>query len=108
MTRKKVIQLDECKLNLQPGIRDGAPVVACALIYGTSLIHYLQIDRLMSSLDDAQQFVEAADENTGRELLGEILAVHGHIVDGINRIFGASSQQAAVRYHQLVGNRPKK
>lgn len=107
MTCRKVIQLEQYKLNLQTGIRDGAPVVACALIYGTSLIHYLQIDRLMGSLNEAQQFVEAADENTGREILGKILADHGHIVDGINRIFGASSQQAAVRFHQLVGNRQK-
>lgn len=106
--RKKVIQLDDCKLNLQSGMREGAPVVACALVYGTSLIHYLQIDRLMSSLDEAQQFVEAADANSGRALLGEILAEHGQIVDDINRIFGASSEQAAVRFHQLVGNRHKK
>lgn len=107
MTCRKVIQLEEYKLNLQAGIRDGAPVVACALIYGTSLIHYLQIDRFMSSLDEAKQFVEAADVNIGREILGQILADHGHIVDGISRVFGASSQQAAVRFHQLEGHGKK-
>lgn len=108
MTRRKIIQLDDCRLNLQSGIRGGAPVVACALIYGTSLIHYLQIDRLMSSLDEAHQFVEAADEITGREVHDEILSSHGSIVDAINRVFGASSEQAAARFHQLVGNRHRK
>lgn len=109
MSVGKLIRLDDCKLNIQPGMRGGRPVVACALIFGTQLIHYLQIDRQMSSLADAKAFVEAADENTGRQLRDELLATDGHIIDGINRIFGASSQQAAARYQQqMLGNRQRK
>lgn len=81
-------------------------MVACGLVYSQSVttpapVHFIQIDRLMKSLAEANKFVEAANESTGKTIRDEILASDGHILDAFNRVFGASAQQAAARFHQL-------
>lgn len=110
---RKIIRLEECSLNLQAGFRGNQPVVACGLVFfdgGTSTapVQFLQIDRLMKSLGDANAFVEAANESVAHQIRDDILASDGHIVDAVNRVFGASTQQAAARFHQLMGNRQRK
>ncbi|WP_147200848.1 hypothetical protein [Pantoea sp. CCBC3-3-1] len=92
-------------MHLQTGLRNGCPVVACALNYGgSSPVHFIQIDRRMSSLSEAHDFVNAANQFTGQQIRNEIIASHGPIVDAISKVFGASTQEAAARYRQLLAN----
>lgn len=106
-----IIQLDDCKLNAQAGLRGNQPVVACGLIYSQgSPLHYIQIDRPMDSLDAAKAYVEAIDLNIAREIYAEMMASDGHVIEAFNRVFSASAQQAATRIHQLdaAANRGRK
>ncbi|MEE9647984.1 hypothetical protein [Enterobacter soli] len=99
---KKTIPVDGCRLNVQAGMRDGRPVVVCGLIFDSAApLHFLQIDRPMESLEAAIAYIDMIDDTLARQIQQEILATDGHIIDAVNRVFGASEQQAALRIHQL-------
>ena len=97
-----IIQLDDCRLSVQAGLRGNQPVVACGIVYTSAApLHFIQIDRPMDSLDAAMAYVEAIDESIAREIYAELVASDGHVIEAFNRVFSASAQQAATRIHQL-------
>lgn len=99
---KAFFVIDGIRVRLQDGIRAGQPVVAIVLLYGPeSPIHYFQVDKPMLSASAAAELVSSANNATAQQLVDEILRTEGALISSVNRVFGASDNEAAIAYAKL-------
>lgn len=102
---KKSMLINGVHVHLQSGLRDGTPVVACTLNYGAqNPLHFIQVDRPMSSMKAADAYITHADHFVCRSILSRLCRSEENVIAGVNRVFGASDAEASIAYAKLERN----